>query len=215
MANKGYSPNTVAPLSEAELDELAAFLESDATPDECMDLSMLHGFLTALLIAPEEPSPEAWLPQVWGDGSERPRFESAQQQTHIEDLVLRLYNQLADELGAEPPTYTPMVYVDEDSGTDIAQQWCYGFMLGTSLDPDSWQPLLEDDDGIELIGPILDCADEESRADLEAEGENLAQFEHQLAAALPELVPAIREYWRARATQSAPAARPARPGRRH
>ncbi|GLS03964.1 hypothetical protein GCM10007860_11100 [Chitiniphilus shinanonensis] len=212
MANKGYSQATVAPLTDTELDELAAFLDSDATPEECMDLSMLHGYLTALLISPDEPLPDTWLPPVWGDGSQRPRFDSPAQQTHIEDLVLRLYNQLSDELSAEPPAFTPMVYVDEDSGTDIAQQWCYGFMLGTSLDPDSWQPLLEDEDGIELIGPILDCADEESRADMEAEGENLVQFEHQLAAALPELIPTIRDYWRQRAEH---AAKPARPGRRH
>ncbi|UXY16131.1 UPF0149 family protein [Chitiniphilus purpureus] len=203
MATKGFSRSTVAPLTEAELDELAAFLDSDATPEECMDLSMLHGFVTAVLVSPVEPLPEAWLPSVWGEGEERPGFESTQQQTRIEDLILRLYNQLADELASDPPTFTPMVYVDEDSGTDIAQQWCYGFMLGTSLDPEGWQPLLEDEDGIELIGPILDCADEDARAELAEAGEDVVQFEHQLAAALPDLVPGIRSYWQER---QAPAA---------
>ncbi|WP_255988531.1 UPF0149 family protein [Chitinolyticbacter albus] len=195
MASKGFAKTTVAPLSEAELDELAEFLTSDAVSDECMDLSMLHGFLTAILVGPQEPLPDAWLPQVWGEAGQKPKFESTTQQTRIEDLVLRLYNQLADELTSEPPEFAPMVYVDEETGRDIVQQWCYGFTLGTSLVQEAWQSMFDDEDGAQLLAPIFDCADEEAREEIAAEGEDLAEFEHELASILPEAIPEIRSWW--------------------
>jgi uncharacterized protein len=53
------------PLSNEEIHELDIFLMSDATPDECMDIVALDGFLTALAIGPELVSPSVWLPLVW------------------------------------------------------------------------------------------------------------------------------------------------------
>ena len=41
------------PLSDAELDALEGFLASDAVPQDCMDLEMLDGFLTAIVSGPE------------------------------------------------------------------------------------------------------------------------------------------------------------------
>ncbi|AOY00582.1 UPF0149 family protein [Jeongeupia sp. USM3] len=192
------------PLSDAELDELAAFLESDATGDECMDLSMLHGFLTAIRVGPAEPEPAAWLAQVWGEAGQTPRFASPAAQQRIEDLILRFYNQLGDELVGEPAAFTPLVYVDEEAGTDIAQQWCYGFMLGTAMAPKAWQPAMDDDEIAQLLAPIFDCADDEAREAMEADGDNLAEFEHELAAALPDIVPVLRAFWLARAEAAAP-----------
>ena len=196
----------ITPLSEQDLDELATFLESDAAPEQAMDLSMLHGFLTAQLVAPDEPLPDAWFGLVWGEHGEKPQWASTAQQQRIEDLILRLYNQLSDDINADPPSFTPMVYLDEERQLDIVQQWCYGFMLGTSLDPDGWQAMLDDDDAVELIAPIIDCADDEARATLADAGDDLAQFEHELAAQLPELIPAIKDYWAQR--------RPAKRGKR-
>ena len=51
----------VAPLSDQEIDELEAFLESDATPHACMDISALDGFLTALALGPSVPLPSRWM----------------------------------------------------------------------------------------------------------------------------------------------------------
>ena len=56
------------PLTDAELDELEGFLASDAVPQDCMDLEMLDGFLTAIVSGPESIQPSEWLPQVWSDG---------------------------------------------------------------------------------------------------------------------------------------------------
>jgi len=78
------------PLSQAEIDELDDFLTSDAVPEDCMDLSELHGFLTAVAIGPGIILPSEWLPEVWGD-EEGPRFESLDDARRISELILRLY----------------------------------------------------------------------------------------------------------------------------
>ena len=57
------------PLSDGELDELEVFLASDAVPQDCMDLEMLDGYLTAVVSGPEAIQPSEWLPQVWSEGS--------------------------------------------------------------------------------------------------------------------------------------------------
>ncbi len=66
------------PLSNEEIGELDAFLMSDATPDDCMDIVTLDGFLTALAIGPKLVPPSVWLPLVWGC-EEEPAFESSAQ----------------------------------------------------------------------------------------------------------------------------------------
>ena len=37
------------PLADADYDELEAFLASNGVPQDCMDLEMLDGFLTAIV----------------------------------------------------------------------------------------------------------------------------------------------------------------------
>jgi uncharacterized protein len=62
------------PPSDQEITELDEFLMSDATPDECMDIVTLDGFLTALMIGPGLVPPSVWLEAIWGKGE--PRFDS-------------------------------------------------------------------------------------------------------------------------------------------
>ena len=53
--------------SETEYDALEAFFGSNAVPQDCMDLEMLDGFLTAIVSGPELIQPSEWLPVVWSD----------------------------------------------------------------------------------------------------------------------------------------------------
>lgn len=54
----------MAPLSDEEMDELDAFLLSDATSNETMMLDCLDGFLTSIVIGPVMLMPSEWLPRV-------------------------------------------------------------------------------------------------------------------------------------------------------
>ena len=55
------------PLNDVDYDELEVFLGSNAVPQDCMDLEMLDGFLTAVVSGPELIQPSEWLPVVWSD----------------------------------------------------------------------------------------------------------------------------------------------------
>ena len=57
----------------SDLEELARYLDSDQSPDDCMGLSDLDGFLTGIVVGPELIMPSEWLPVIWGD--EEPEFE--------------------------------------------------------------------------------------------------------------------------------------------
>ena len=50
------------------------YLDSDQSPDDCIGLSDLDGFLTAIVVGPELVISGEWLPMIWGD--EEPELES-------------------------------------------------------------------------------------------------------------------------------------------
>ncbi|XZG70904.1 YecA/YgfB family protein [Chitinibacteraceae bacterium HSL-7] len=187
---KGTTSTALEYLTEDELDALSDFLDSDATPDACMDLSMLHGFLTAIQLTPKEPDGSVWLPEIWGENGERPRFASLEEEQRIIDLVLKLYNQLASQIGGDE-AFEPLVYQNEAQTHDIAEPWCYGFLQGIALTPTSWDALLDQEEVAEVLQPVFDCADEEVRTTMQEDGEDLDEFEHALVSALPEIVATV------------------------
>src|SRR5215212_7681851 len=55
------------PLSgPVDLEALDQFLMSDASPEDCMQLSDVDRFLTGIAIGPELVMPSEWLPAIWG-----------------------------------------------------------------------------------------------------------------------------------------------------
>jgi len=147
------------PLTEAELRRLDDFLASDAAPDDCMDISTLHGYLTAVAIGPGMVRPSEWLPLVWGE--EGPDFESRQEAERIFGLIMRLYNDILRTFRHDPDEFRPIIYEDE-SDTDPgpgAELWCRGFMMGVALRPDDWAPLMKKEYGAAMLLPIFGLAD--------------------------------------------------------
>ncbi len=137
-----------APLSDREIAELDEFLMSDATPEECMDIVTLDGFLTALVIGPGLVPPSAWLKAIWG-GAGEPTFESAAQAQRVISLIMGRFDAISGMFD-EPPEFAPILYECEVEGRTyrIADDWCWGFLAGVRLAPDGWQPLLEDKESL-------------------------------------------------------------------
>lgn len=199
----------VTPLTEAQLDELAALLDSDLTPEDCMDISMLHGYLTAVLVGPQIEDAERWLTPIWGEGAEAGHFAAKAEAAPLVDLVLALYNEIEQQLLDTPDDFEPILYMDEENDLQIARPWCMGFMLGAALNEAEWQPLLDDEEYGAALLPIVMCTDEEARAQMEADGNNVMEFEDEVADELPEIVSALLAYW-AQSHQAKPAARRSR-----
>ena len=181
------------PLTDEELDELDGFLMSEATGEDAMDISMLDGFLTALAIAPENLPPSQWLPVVWGGSM---AWQSQAQADRMTTLVLRHANDILLYLRDEPDTFEPLLYEREHEGrtTAIIDEWCTGFVRGMALDEEGWRPLMEAEEGEDMLYPILLYGTEVGWAELEANPEIAARHDEYVAS-LGECVLAMLAWW--------------------
>ena len=149
------------PLSETELDELRRFLDSEATPDGCMDLSMLQGFLTALVIGPVLVSGSEWVPVVWGEREgDWTVFKSLEDAQRISGLLFRFYNGIVRTFMNTPEKFEPLLseWDNRRKPAWSAEEWCIGFMHGVSLRLKDWEPLVADDQTGVLFDLIVQCA---------------------------------------------------------
>jgi len=182
-------------LSDAEIGELDAFLMSEATSDECMDLVTLDGFLTALVVGPRLVAPSLWLPVVWGATSE-PVFESKHQAERIISLLLRRMNMITSMFG-ENGGFEPLIYEREVKGAPLwlADDWCFGFMRAMELDDGAWDPLFDDKTNRVLLVPILMLGTQEGLDQIDAAEDPASEY----TAAVNMLhlsVESIYVYWR-------------------
>jgi uncharacterized protein len=187
----------ILPLSgPVDLEALDEFLMSDASPENCMQLSDLDGFLTGIAIGPELVMPSQWLPAIWGD--DEPVFEDEEQARIVLGAIMGRYNEILRELDTDPEGYEPVFWEGPD-GEMIAADWAEGFVDAIRLRPEAWQPLVEDPEALVLLIPILAlCGDEEGGSPLELDLEENAE----LLAEAPELIPVcvagMHRFWKER-----------------
>ena len=187
---------TPFPAGPVDLEALDQFLMSDASPEDCMQLSDLDGFLTGIAIGPELVMPSEWLPVVWG--GEEPVFEDAEQARTVIGTIMGRYNEILRVLDTDPEAYAPIFWEGPD-GEVIAADWAEGFVDAIRLRPEAWRPLLEDREALVMLMPILAlCGDAEGGSPLELDPEEDAD----LLAEAPDLIPAcvagIDAFWKER-----------------
>ena len=187
---------TPPPAGPVDLEALDRFLMSDASPEDCMQLSDLDGFLTGIAIGPELVMPSDWLPAIWG--GDEPVFESIEQAQTVMGTIMGRYNEILRALSTDPEAYAPLFWEDP-SGEVIAADWAEGFVDAIRLRPEAWRPLLEDREALVMLMPILAlCGDAEGGSPLELDLEEDAD----LLAETPELIPAcvagIDGFWKER-----------------
>ena len=126
------------PLTERELDELQALLDTVPAPLEALDVSMLDGFLCGVLVQPRAIPRARWLPHVTDvDGRPLPaRFAVSR----LHELALRRHAELNDAI-ARRQWFDPWVFEltaedngDEDaSETEAVYPWVAGFATALEL----------------------------------------------------------------------------------
>jgi uncharacterized protein len=197
--------------SPVDLEALDQFLLSDVPPDNSMGLSGLDGFLTGILVGPEQIMPSEWLPRIWGD--EEPVFDSAEQAQEVLGLIMGRYNEIVQNLDGDPDDLNP-VYLETKDGTAIAADWAEGFLKAIELREDAWMPLIRDKDASLLVMPILALCRDEEGEDLLSIGSETTM---ELFAQAPEVIPicafGIRNFWRERNNPSRPIQHPSKVGR--
>ena len=192
--------NPDLPLSDEELDELSQFLSAEDMPEDGMDIAMLDGFLTGIVIGPNTLLPNQWLPAIWDATDDNPMsWKSAEQMQHIIGLIMRMYNDRVHDLHEDITDYDPLIYQSEHDGkaVPILDEWCMGFVRAIQLDPDGWQPLIDADAGDEgggLLTPMLLYGTEEGWDQLK-DNELLAERHQVFADAIGPCVIGIRDFW--------------------
>jgi len=167
---------------------------SDTTPEDCMDLVTLDGFLAALVVGPDTIMPSEWLPLVWGD-PKGPAFETIDQVQETMNLIMRHMNSIIHVLMETPDDYDPILYKSKKGRKTywVADDWCFGFMLGVALRSDSWKPLM-DDKSILIMAPIMMFATEEGQNLIE-KADDPYKMAEELVNQLGPAVRDIYEYW--------------------
>lgn len=145
------------PMTDDEIDRLAAMLDRYGDPDNGMNLEALDGYLSALVVGPARVEPDEYLPGIWGG---EPAFESpaARKQTLAlidrlhSHVVWRVQQPLPEDESPDDPRLLPMVGLP-DGGDDaapddptmglpadfpLAAAWAMGFGEGAALRADAW-----------------------------------------------------------------------------
>jgi uncharacterized protein len=126
------------------LDELDTYLRSDDSPEDCMMLSDLDGFLTGIACTPH-PVPN-WAVTAFGTDEAVPE--------RIMLLIERRLQEIEDGLKAQPPKLEPAFW-QAPEGHSVAMDWCEGFMDAVKLDATPWDALNETSTGAKFMLPIL------------------------------------------------------------
>jgi uncharacterized protein len=182
-------------LTSEMIEELHEFLLSDQTPDDCMLVTDLDGFLAGVVIGPELIMPSEWMPVIWH--GEQPDFRSLEQAERIMGIVMTRYNEIIRSLDDEPSTFAPILDEAPD-GRPLAADWAEGFMDALGLCPDAWEPLFEDKATTLLMGPILaQLHDKDGKSLIDGSVEEQQKIRAEGAEALPHVVKKIYDFWKA------------------
>ena len=184
------------PLSDDEFDELDEFLLSDRCPEDAMTMDSLHGFLTAIVIGPEQIGIAEWLPRVWGsDANEMPSFRSVAEQERITELILRFLNEIAITFEVAPKEYEPLFCEQEWKGKALidGEGWAMGFWEAINLRPTAWKPIWSSDLA-PLMQPIyLLGADEIDEIEEKLISDPIKR--HKMALEVEANIHPIRRFW--------------------
>ena len=189
----------MTPLSDEEMDELDAFLLSDATSDKTMMLDCLDGFLTSIVTGPVTLMPSEWLPRVWGPSArDEPAFDTLAHAERITGLIMRHMNGIIWSLQHDPDMFEPVldavVYPDDPREYTDGEMWARGYMTGIELQRKNWKAFFEEPNSAAVLQPIYLLGAEEVTPEEETLTETPAQRE-ELSNQIPASVAWIYRFW--------------------
>ncbi|MGD0433732.1 MAG: UPF0149 family protein, partial [Acetobacteraceae bacterium] len=176
-----------------DLEELAQYLESDRSPDDCMALSDLDGFLTGIIVGPELIMPSEWLPVIWGH--DEPEFESTAQAEAIIGLIMGRYNEIATGFGSDPEKFEP-IFWKQPTGEVIVMDWAAGFLDAIELRRAAWEPLFNHRKAKLLLEPLLILGADGEFDDERDPDDRWKEFYASRPDVIPNCVIGISNFWK-------------------
>jgi uncharacterized protein len=144
------------PLTDAELDNLGDVLKRFGDK-RAMNVETLDGFFAALICGPDNVPPSEYLPEIWGGDTVNEPLSEPTLQEFI-SLVMRHGNAISQTLQSGD-VFLPLIMEDEN-GIALANDWANGFMRGMEMRRDGWTPLMDDEERVGWLVPILALANE-------------------------------------------------------
>lgn len=155
-------------LNKIELHYLSDFLDVN----DLMPIINLHGFLTAVVSAPDPSTPSQWFD---GIGIDEVEFKSEAEGNKYLSLLIRFYNGIVSDFTKNK--FCPLLFTEKNGkkcineALTMAAPWCIGYIEGVHWDEDSWLDG-EDEDESELATMLffitsIFLSDEELCAELE------------------------------------------------
>jgi uncharacterized protein len=174
---------------DVDLEALDAYLSSEDSPENCMMLSDLDGFLHGAICSPVTIPSEEWMPVALGSAPEDVLG-------WVLDDITDLYMGIAQGLMADPPVVEPIFWQARE-GHLIAMDWCEGFMQAVALRPNEWLRLTESGTDGHLIAPIvINLLDDQGNSVMGIAQEELDEALAEAADGIPAAVAGIFAYWR-------------------
>jgi uncharacterized protein len=146
-------------VTEIDLEAPDEYLMSDTSPDDCMLLSEMDGFLTGIVVGPEPVPQSEWMPVIWG--GEESEFDSEQQGQVIHGTIMGRYNEIVATMRNDPDSFEPIFYEAPD-GTLIVTAWAAGFLDAVKLRRQAWEPLVKHRRANILLMPLIILGDDEA-----------------------------------------------------
>lgn len=149
-------PMTAAPsLDEDRLQRLSDLLDRRAVPFGGFNLEALDGYLSALMVGPEDIPPSEWQVGIFGD--KPPRWENAEEAADVESLLMGHWNLVAARVRQSEPKAEylyPLIWMPETEEAEdpeslqIGHDWALGFLRGLELRKAAWDIWIESEEWI-------------------------------------------------------------------
>jgi uncharacterized protein len=120
------------------LEQLERWIERLEPPPLIENVSMLDGYLTAIIVGPCSINPYEWMGHMLGPHSAI-GAEGSEQFAAMQAIAAR-FNAIGERLATAPRNYAPL-FERTDDGIVDAGPWCRGFMAAMMLRPEAWRPL--------------------------------------------------------------------------
>jgi uncharacterized protein len=178
------------------LEQLDAWLYTLEPAPRVDGVSMLDGYLTAIVIGPCSIPPDEWFVDLLG---KRGRIATAAGDVLAAmTAIVARFNVISEGLSTAPKHHAP-VFERTADGMALPQPWCTGFISAMRLRFDDWRPLLDlsrVDHGL-LLPILLYTTDPLGRPTLgpPRKGPKTEEFLRTAYHDIPMVIPAIRDFW--------------------
>ena len=198
MSARRREPSASMAKAAMPLDELDQWLRGrTGRPPAATNLSMLDGYVTAVVVGPVSFDPREWICPLLAIDADAFNHGGTPEFAAISAVAVR-HNDISNILSTAPNRFEP-IYRRKPNREVDARPWCEGFYAAMKLRMSAWAPLLDtgeinhglllpifvhcvDDQGLPLLGPTR-------------KGPESKAFLRKKYTDIPTVVEAMRQYW--------------------